>query len=534
MTTIERWRNWWSQEHTSVNTVAFLIAAASILSRFLGVFRDRLLASQYGAGWELDAYYAAFRLPDTLYNLLIVGALSAGFIPLFSRLKAQEGEESALKFSTSVFGWAAAGLGSLAIVGIVFAPQIMPLLVHGFDAQRLELTIDLTRILFLSPFFLGISAVFGSVLQASKRIMAFAFAPIWYNIGILFGILVLSRWFGIAGVAMGVIIGAFFHALTQGIVAFGLGVTWPQSLSYSKDLKQLLTITIPRLASLGASQLSLVILLSFASTLRAGSVSVFQLGNNLQSFPLGVIGISFAVAAFPLLSEAAGTKSFGDYHRVLEKTGRKIVFFLLPVSLTFVLLQTQLVRLILGDGLFDWRATIDTADVLACFAISLVAQALIPLLVRGFYAIQSTWTPFWITLAGETLNICLALLLKDRLGIMGLAIAFSVTAFFQAIALWFCLRRRVGAESQARFLQMIWWAGLACVPALLVGYGTRQLVGTIFPLRTFVQVAIQFTLTAGVTGGIYFVAMWALKVEEAKALVTKGGAVYAQLRRRLS
>lgn len=519
---IQRLKQWWSQEYVSVSVIAFWMATASILSRLLGVIRDRLLATQYGAGWELDAYYAAFRLPDTLYNLLIVGALSAGFIPLFSRLKAQQGEEAAVRFSSLVFGWIALALALLSFTGIIFAPQLMPLLVPGFDPERLSLTITLTRILFLSPLFLGISAVFGGVLQSCKKIIAFAFAPIWYNLGILFGILVLSRWCGIAGVALGVIIGAFFHALTQGIGAYKIGIRWPRPLVWTKDLRQLLILTAPRLAALGATQLSLVILLSFASTLRSGSVAVFQLGNNLQSFPLGVIGISFAVAAFPLLSEAAGNKRFDQYHGALEKTGRTIVFFLLPVSALFILLRAQLVRLILGDGQFDWTATIATADVVGWFSISLVAQALIPLLARAFYAIQSTWTPFWITITGESINIGLALILKDRLGVAGLAIAFSVTTFFQVTMLWLALRRRVGSESQSRFFQMMAHAAFACVPAMLIAYLVRNLVGTIFPLRTFWQVAIQFGAASVSAGLVYLATMWFMHVEEARAFAKRG------------
>jgi putative peptidoglycan lipid II flippase len=318
--------------------------------------------------------------------------------------------------------------------------------------------------------------------------------------------------------------------VTQGLVAFRLGLHWPKVITWTKEMRQLLTLTAPRLAALGATQLSLVVLLSFASTLRSGSVAVFQLGNNLQSFPLGVIGVSFAVAAFPLLSEAAGLKRFDQYHNALEKTGRMIVFFLLPVSLLFILLRAQLVRLILGDGLFDWTATIETADVVGWFSVSLVAQALIPLLARAFYAIQSTWTPFWITITGELLNIVLALILKDSYGVAGLAIAFSVTTFFQLGMLWLALRRRVGGESQTRFIKMVVQAGLACVPAMLTAYLTRHLVGTLVPLRTFWQVATQFIAASGVAGAVYFACLWFVRIDEARVLADRGVTLYRRFR----
>ncbi len=519
---LQRWRAWWSVEHGTVGMMAFWLAAASVCSRLLGVLRDRLLATNYGAGWQLDAYYAAFRLPDTLYSLLILGALSAGFIPLFSELRAKKGEKEAFAFSSVVLLWVAAALGVLSLLGIAFAPYLVPLIAPGFDAQRLELAVSLTRILFLSPLFLGISAVFGGVLQASKRVLAFAFAPVWYNFGILLGIVCLSRWFGIAGVALGVVFGAMMHALTQGVVAVGLGMARPASFGWNPELTRLLKLTAPRLAALGASQVSLVILLSLASTLRAGSVSVFQLGNNLQSFPLGVIGISFAVAAFPLLSEAASANRFDAYHLALGKAGRTIVFCLLPVSLLFILLRAQLVRLVLGDGQFDWLATIDTASVVGWLSASLVAQALIPLLARAFYAIQSTWTPFWITLFGEVLNLGLAWSLKGAYGVTGLAIAFSVSTFLQLGLLWLALRRKVGPESQGPFLRLVGLAAVACVPALCLAYGVRHAIGTVVPLRTFWQVLVQFGASAGVGGVTYLAVLWLCRVQEAEEWVGRG------------
>ena len=521
MSWLARLKEWCFEESGSIGRAAVLLAAASIISRFLGVFRDHLLATTFGAGAQLDAYYAAFRLPDTLYNLIILGALSAGFLPIFAELKEKKGREEAFAFASQVFGWFACALALLALVGIVFAETLVPIMVHGFSGERLDLTVKLTRILFLSPVLLGVSAVFGGVLQSMRKTLAFAFAPVWYNVGILLGIVLLTPWFGVTGVAMGVLVGAFFHVLTQGIGARRLGLAWPTRLRFTPELKRLLVLTGPRLAALGSSQVSLVVMLSFASTLQTGSVAVFQLGNNLQSFPLGVVGISFAVAAFPLLSEAAGKGAFDVYHDILGKTGRRILFFLLPLSLLFILLRAQLVRLILGDGQFDWAATIATAEVVGWLSVSLVAQALIPLLARAFYALQSTWTPFFVTMFGELLTIGLAWQLKGVYGVRGLAMAFSVASIVQLICLWMALRRRVGARSQSTFIALGVRSFAACVPALTMAWGLRQIVGTIFPLRTFWQVALQFGLASAGAGVVYLGVMYLLEAEEAREMVTR-------------
>ncbi len=521
MLRLVRLKEWCFEESGSVGRAAALLAIASILSRLLGVLRDRLLATTFGAGMQLDAYYAAFRLPDTLYNLIILGALSAGFLPVFAELKEKKGREEAFAFASQVFGWFACALIVLAVVGIVFAETLVPLIMHGFGGERLDLTVKLTRILFLSPVLLGVSAVFGGVLQSMRKTLVFAFAPVWYNVGILLGIILLTPWLGVMGVAIGVLVGAFFHVMTQGIGAQRLGLAWPTQLRFTPELKRLLVLTGPRLAALGASQVSLVVMLSFASTLQTGSVAVFQLGNNLQSFPLGVVGISFAVAAFPLLSEAAGKGAFDVYHDTLGKTGRRILFFLLPLSLLFILLRAQLVRLILGDGQFDWTATIATAEVVGWLSVSLVAQALIPLLARAFYALQSTWTPFLVTMIGESFTIGLAWQLKGVYGVRGLAIAFSAASAIQLMCLWMALRRRVGARFQAMFIAMSVRSFAACVPALAVAWAVRQTIGTVFPLRTFWQVALQFSVAMASAGVVYLVMMHLMKTEESRELVDR-------------
>lgn len=519
-------RRFYIEESGSVGRAAILFATASVLSRILGVLRDRLLATTFGAGLQLDAYYAAFRLPDTLYNLVILGALSAGFLPLLAELRSKKGAPEAMRFASLVYGSFSLLLIAFALIGMAFAPQLVPLMARGFEGERLALTIQLTRVLFLSPLFLGISAIYGGVLQSARKTLAFAFAPVLYNVGILVGIVVFAPWFGVMGVALGVLLGAALHMGIQARGARALGLRWPERFCWTPELRRLFILTAPRLASLGASQVSLVIMLALASTLREGSVAVFQLGNNLQSFPLGVIGISFALAAFPLLSDAAGSGDFSAYHQVLGKTGRRIVFFLVPLSLLFILLRAQIVRLILGDGQFDWAATIATAEVVGWMSVSLVFQALAPLLARAFYALQSTWTPFVVTCTTEAVAIFCALVLRARFGVAGLAMAFSLAAMVQVGLLWLALRRRAGATSERLFLSLVGRSLLACIPAMALAWGARQVVGTVFPLRSFWQVALQFGLAGGSAIATYVYILFLMQVPEARELVDRGKALF--------
>ncbi|MSR85628.1 murein biosynthesis integral membrane protein MurJ [Candidatus Uhrbacteria bacterium] len=433
----------WFGEITGLTSAAFFIALAQILSNGMGLIRDHLLAGTFGAGHQLDAYYAAFRLPDFLYSLIILGAFTAGFIPVFTEYLKTHGKEKASELTQQVLSIITYALIVACGVLAFFAPQIVPRMTPGFDAATMRLTITLSRILFLSPILLGISTVMGGVLQSMRRMFVFAFAPLLYNAGIIFGILVLSPHFGMMGVAWGVILGALFHLLVQWSVA-GRLMSWRFVIPSfaSEGVRRMFRLMIPRTVALAVSQINLVVLLALASSLEAGSVAVFNLANNIQSVPLSVIGLSFALAAFPILSRSAGAQDEQTFGREVVRAAQRIVFFVLPLMALFILLRVEIVAVILGDGKFSPQDTLRTATVVAWFSFSLLAQSLVPLLARAFYAIQDTWTPFIISVICELVNLGLALLLRPHFHIMGLAMSFSAAAMVNLLLLWIFLRRK--------------------------------------------------------------------------------------------
>lgn len=496
----------WMGETEGLAAGAAIVAVASFASRLLGVIRDRLLASHFGASVDLDAYYAAFRLPDMLYNLFIVGALSAGFIPLFTEYWEKRGRAEAIKLAGQIFSFIGCAMLVLCLFLMVGAHLFVPWTVPGFSAANKLLTIHLSQIMFGSSFFLGLSAVMGGVLQSTKRFLAFSLAPILYNVGIILGIFILTPVLGVYGLAWGVVLGAVLHFLAQATVAFPLGlrqIPWP---SWKPEgVRRMMSLMIPRTASLAVSQVNLVIILIFASTLPIGSVAVFNLANNLQSFPLGLVGISFAVAAFPVLSRAVGRSDQLEFQRTIVATTRKILFFILPILVLFLLLRAQMVRVILGQGKFDWDDTRRTLDVFALLALSLPAQCLSPLLIRGFYAFQDTWRPFWIGVCSEFVNFLLAWWLHRKMGIQGLAMAFSVAAYVNVglLLIWLMAQKRLSVR----------WVGfgkfvlpLGVATASLAGgcILVRQFLGVLLtPLDRFWEVALQGGL-AGLTGILAF------------------------------
>ena len=505
----------WSKETSNVTAAAFLIGFASLASRVAGLVRDRLLAGHFGAGDALDAYYAAFRLPDFFYQLIVLGALSAGFIPVFTEYLEKHGHAEAWKLAEKVFTTISLILGGVCLVLALFADKIVPWTVPGFSGEKLALTVTLSRILLISTFTLGLSAVMGGVLQATRRFVAFSLAPVLYNVGIIIGIIGFTPSFGVAGVAYGVVLGAGLHFLVQALVAVPMGFKriLPPSFKDS-GVRQILKLMVPRIAGLAAQQVNLIALLILASSLESGSISVFNLANNLQYVPIGLIGISFAVAAFPAFSKYAALKDMEGLRQSFLTTTRKILFFIVPSTAIMLLLRAQIVRLVLGAGVFDWTATIRTSDVLAIFVLSLIAQSMIPLAARVFYAMQDTKTPLYVSLASLVANVGLALLLQKPFGIVGLAAAFTIDAFVQFLVLWYLLRRRFGHLDSRDVGVSLTKIILASIALFGFGWLARQAVGTVFHLRTFWEVALQAFAAIVVGGGAFYLVASLLRIDE--------------------
>ena len=517
-------KNLFNRQTNSITMAAALVGVSSLLSRLLGVLRDRILAGQFGAGEYLDIYYSAFRIPDMVYNLLILGALSAGFIPVFTGLiKDFKSYKSTGLFKyLNLEAWDLANnllnilmlfLVVLSLLGIVFAPSLVSLISPGFSPEAQKTTADLTRIMFLSPLFLGISGIIGGVLQSFKNFLIYSIAPIMYNVGIIIGALWLSPFMGISGLAWGVVLGAFLHMTIQIPVVYNLGWRYHFLIDWrNKNLIKIARMMVPRTLSLAISQINLVVITIIASELASGSLSVFNFANNLQSFPVGIFGISFAVAAFPALSVAVHDNKKMVEHFSLAT--RQILFFILPATILLITLRAQVIRVILGTGSFDWEDTILTMDTLGFFALSLFAQAIIPLQTRVFYARQDSRTPFFIGLSVVIVNIFLSIWLAGRMGVAGLALAFSISTILNFILLWVWLCYKIGNMDQAKILISTLKFSVAGIGAGFVVQLMKNIVWAYINMNTFSGVLIQGA--AAGTGGLiaYLVVCALLRSEE--------------------
>lgn len=399
-----------AQSHT-VGSVAAILLLSGIGSRLLGLWRDWILAGLYGAGRELDIYYAAFRLPDLLFTLLVVGALSSAFLPIFTSYRLRN-HADAERLASNTANVLALVLGIGSLLGMLLAPVLLGTVAPGFSASEMRLAVTLTRIMFLSPLLLGLSSVAGSLLQSYRLYGALATAPLLYNLGIIGGALALTKPLGPAGLAWGVVAGALLHLAIHLPSLSSLGLSWRPIFDLrERGLRQIALLTLPRLIGLGAAQANLLVLTALASFFAAGSIAIFNLASNLQAVPVGVIAIAFATAAFPILAEQWAGGDQAGFSRTFQKTFREMFFLIAPLSAFLWLLRTPLVRAVLSSGAFGGEGAALTASSVGLFAVSVPAQGLILLLVRAFYARHNTRTPVSCGALTVLLNIGLALAL---------------------------------------------------------------------------------------------------------------------------
>ncbi|MBI3251465.1 MAG: murein biosynthesis integral membrane protein MurJ [Candidatus Andersenbacteria bacterium] len=497
-------------------SAAFILGLASLLSRLVGLFRERVFTTQFGAGDTFDAFVAAFRIPDAIFNLVVIGALSAAFIPLFTeKLVKHHDAKDAFTFASSILNLIMVAVAVLGVAYALAAPWLVPLITPGFSGEKLELTIMLSRIMALQPIILAMSFVVSGVLNSFKRFAAYALAPILYNVGIIFGVIFLVPLMGPAGLGWGVVIGAFLHVAVQLPSLLAVGFRWQGVfISSWQDMKAIWIMLLPRVFGLAAQQVNLLTVTILGSGLLAGSISAFYLANNIQYVPVGIFGLAFAQAVFPTLAEQIARGEKKQFRDTLTKTFRYVLFLVIPTSVFFFLLRAQIVRVLFGDGAFDWQDTIMTFETFGALTISIFAQATIPLLTRAFYVQQDTKTPVIISVLSIALNVGLALWLTPRMGVQGLAIAFSASAIFNLLLLLGTLHWQLDGFNDKEVLTSVARISLATVLGGAVLQLLKVPVALVVNMERFWGVAAQLGVTFVAGLGIYFVACYLMKSPE--------------------
>ena len=524
----------------TVTFAAILLGLSAGISGILGLIRDRLLAGRFGAGIELDIYFAAFRIPDFVYGILIVGGITAAFLPLFSEYFQKDSKEG-WELTNNVLNCFLILLIFICLILSIFTPLVINFIAPGFGAEQKALTVALTRIMFLSPILFGISSIFSGILQYFNRFLVYSLAPILYNLGIISGIIFFVPVFGLFGLAYGVILGAFLYLLIQIPSVKNSGYCYRPFFNFRyPGLRKIFKLMIPRVIGQASYHLNLIVITAIASTLVSGSIAIFNFSNNLQWFPVGIIGVSFAIAAFPTLSRAWMSQQKEKFLESFSSAFRQILFLIIPISILMFILRAQLVRLILGTGQFGWLETRLTAASLGLFSFALFASSLIPLIARAFFSFQDTKTPVIIAIFSMALNIILCFLfvwfLKfpnifqnfmvnffklqgiKNISVIGLPLALSISGIFQISLLLTFLYRKIGDFKQKEIchsLVKILFSGILMIPFI---YLTLKVAAIFVNMQTFWGVFCQ-TIFAGLAGVfIYIVTTRVLKSPELKTI----------------
>ncbi|MFZ6035944.1 MAG: murein biosynthesis integral membrane protein MurJ [Patescibacteria group bacterium] len=510
----------WHKLTTTLTGGAIIIAVASVASRLIGLVRDRLLATQFGAGDSLDVYYAAFRIPDLVFNVLVLGALSAAFIPVFvqyiERAKAgTQQKEEVWYLVNSLLNILLIGLCVFGAVLFIFAPQIVPLIAPGFDPEKRLMVVQMTRIMLVSILFFGASNIMTGILNSFKRYVNFAFAPVLYNFGIIIGIYALVPHYGVYGLAYGVVVGSFLHMAIQLPGVFRLGYRYRFVADRKHPgVREIGRLMVPRTFGLAVNQIDQLVSVIIGSTLAVGSVTIFNFANNLQHFPISVFGVSLAVASYPFFSEASARKDGEMFVVHFSTTLRRILFLIIPTSVLILLLRAQIVRVVLGAGAFDWNDTYLTAQTLGFFAISLFAQSTIPLLTRSFYAWHDTKTPVKVGLLSVGANILGAYILSRIFGVIGLGVSYSIASIIQMAVLFWLLRRQRGYLDDRKIIYSVTKIVLISAMMGAIVIGAKYVLALGVNMQSFVGIFIQ-GMGAGIVGLVsYMVLAFVFRCDE--------------------
>ncbi len=513
---------------SNVHTAALLLGAAGLLSRLLALVRDRLLTAHFGIGRELDIYNAAFQIPDFMSVLFLLGAGTSAILPLFQEYAAADKE----KAKRLIFDLLAVFLGgAFAVSGIIFlvAPLLMRIIVPGFSPADQALTATLTRIMIFSPVLFGISGILSSVAQSYERFIAYAIAPLLYNLGIIFGILVLAPWGGVVGLGVGVVLGAVLHMAMQLRATEDLGFTVRDfvrhiseagrrgiGIFFTAGVRRVGRLSLPRVLAVSFSQLTFIALIALGSRLVAGSITVFSFAENLYFVPVGIFALGYTVALFPRLNGAYLARDGDTFFRELFAGIRSILFWILPVSVLIIVLRAHVVRTALGAHSFTWTDTRLTAASLAILAVALAAGSLVALFIKCFHTIEDTWRPLIISFVSSVVSLAVAVLTIRALAehtffgravgetlriadlghyeVVGLSFGFAaglaLNAFLLYVVLTNVARRKMPSRVRFPMRPLLGMIGASLV-ASVAAYGVRVSFSASLPLLSLWSVVFQ-------------------------------------------
>ena len=525
-------------QRLNVKLAATIMASSTLLSSLLGFFRDRLLNSAYmpskngvSAGYPvgLDAYTAAFMVPDFMFAVLVSGALSVTFIPVFNERWVKGNKQSAWQISSSMINFMALITMAASVLIIIFADPLMKYLIApGLSESGHALAVSMMQVIAVNPFIFAVAAVIASIQQAVGRFMFCALAPMLYNVGIIIG----TVWFtggvnlfgwqifdgGIMGVALGVVLGSFLQLIVSAVGLAGLGFDYNFKIYWrNKGFRKVLSLLPARSVDQGMDYVVSLVEVNLASRLVDGTVRAYQQALTLHMMPINLIGVAISNAAFPQLTEHLGEGRNDLFQKDLRSLLRIIFWMALPVSVVIFFTRGYVVHFIRNGG----NQLI--AGILGCLVVAILFRTIYHMAARAFYARQDTKTPLYISIFSITLNIILAIVLSMvlKMGAYGLAWAQSTVAVLEVVVLLAVMNRQMPKLFDMTFVRAIFKMILAGIVAGVVCY-----IGVlVLPFRyhddSFFSAFPKFVIISMVSFGAYAVASKWLKLPEIDPILAR-------------
>ncbi|TZE81717.1 murein biosynthesis integral membrane protein MurJ [Calorimonas adulescens] len=507
-----------TEPHRTATRAAGLLMVTITASRILGFIRETTVANIFGTSYVTDAFYAAFTIPDLMYYLLIGGALSSGFIPVFTSYLANNREKEGWEVASIFISVVLCLLVVVTILGIIFAPYLVPLVAYKFRGETLALTIRLTRIMFSAVMMTAIAGLESGILNSYQEFTASAFGPIVYNIGIILGAVMLGTRFGVYGLAVGVVAGAFGNVLTQffstirhakGFFKFNLDV-------HNEGFKQIIALVIPALIGLSISQINLVVNQNIASGLAEGSITALRYANRLFQLPLGIFAMAISTAFFPSMTRQASIADYKSFKSTLSLGLRSIFFITIPSGVGLIVLSKPIVRLLFKSGSFTESDVAATAFALGFYSLGLFAHSAIQVITRGYYSIKDTRTPVIIGAMAVAFNVILNLIFVrySNLALGGIAFSFSLSGILNMVVLLYILNKRLNGIETGRILMTIIKSTVSSLVMGAAAYYSYVYLSSIFGIESKLN---QLIHTGGsiIIGVIVFAAMaYILRMDE--------------------
>jgi len=506
-----------STRQNNILSGATILMVAVFGSRFLGLIRNRLLLHNFDTA-TTDIFFGANKVPELLFNLLIFGAFTVAFIPIFSEYLNHKKESEAFEFASNILNLALVAFALAVLIAIIFTPFLNSFFVPGFTGEKKVLTDELTRIILGAQIILVVGTFLMAVSQSYQRFIISALAPLFYNIGIIFGIAVLTPFFGIYAPAYGIVIGALLHVLIQIPLVRALGFQYKITFDiFNKGVRDIFKLMSIRNIGLVAEQVSDTVGIALASLLANSSVTVLTLSTQLQAVPIGLFGATIAQAALPVLSREQSKGEGESFKITLLTTMHQILFLTLPAAAMLIVLRIPIVRLVFGASQFNWDDTVLTGRTAAFLALGLAATSVSLLLVRGFYALKDTKTPVLVSIITVALNIFLSVLfvMVYHFEIWSLGLSYSVSQIISVLLLLYFLGKKVGGfENDSLFNPALKMILASLVAAIALYIPIKALDQLVFDTTRTVNLIILTGIASTFGLSIYILLVWLLRVQE--------------------